>query len=55
MSDTLKFQAEIKQVSSRKLASLDIEYKVVLITMDPNVLSLGRLSAETLLQVEVST
>ncbi len=52
---TIKFPAEIKQVSSRKLASLDIEYKIVLLTADPTVLNLGALDADQLVDVEVST
>lgn len=49
------FAAEIKQVSSRKLASLDIEYKVVLITNDPAVLNLGALDPDILVNVRVGT
>lgn len=49
----MNFQAEIKQVSSKKTASLDIVYKVVLETNDPQVLGLGALSAETLVSVTV--
>lgn len=47
------FLAEIKQVSSRKLPSLDIEYKVTLVTNDVTALSLGALSPETVLKVSV--
>lgn len=50
----MKFQAEIKQVKSRKTASLDIEYTVTLTTNNPEVLSLGAVSPETLVNVEVS-
>lgn len=52
---SLKFHAEIKQVSSKTLASLDKEYKVVLVTNDPNVLGLGALDADTLASVTVET
>ena len=48
-----KFVAEIKQVSSKKTASLDIEYRVVLSTDDPRVLELGKLPADSLVNVEV--
>lgn len=54
MSDTLKFQAEIKKVEAKKLASLDVAYTVTLYTDNPNVLSLGAVSGDTLLNVEVS-
>lgn len=49
------FPAEVKQVSSKKLASLDIEYRVVLTTNDPSVLNLGALDSEALLDVTVET
>lgn len=51
----IEFPAEIKQVSSRKLASLDVEYKLVLITNDPSVLQLGALNADMLVDVTVET
>lgn len=50
----MNFTAELKQVSSKKTASLDIVYRVVLETNDPQVLGLGALSAETLVKVEVT-
>ena len=52
---SVKFAAEVKQVSSKKLASLDIEYRVVLTTSDPAVLNLGALDADQLLDVSVET
>jgi len=54
MSDTLKFQAEIKKVEAKKLASLDVAYTVTLYTDNPNVQSLGTLSGDTLVNVEVN-
>lgn len=54
MSDTLKFQAEIKKVEAKKLASLDVAYTVTLYTDNPNVLSLGTLDGDTLINVEVN-
>lgn len=51
----MNFTAEIKQVSSRKLVSNDIEYKVVLVTDNPEVLSLGAVDPQTLVDVEVKT
>ena len=50
---SLTFPAEVKQVSSKKLASLDIEYRLTLDTADPAVLQLGALDAEALLNVTV--
>ena len=50
----MNFIAELKQVSSKKTASLDIVYKIVLETNDPQVLGLGALKPEALLRVEVS-
>ena len=49
----MQFQAEIKQVSSKKTASNDIEYRIVLATNDPTVLGLGALNAEQLVKVTV--
>ena len=49
----MKFQAEIKNVSSKKLASLDIEYTVKLITNDPEVLNLATLPGDTLINVDI--
>lgn len=50
----LKFTAEIKQVTAKKLASLDVAYTVTLYTDNPNVLSLGTLDGDTLINVEVN-
>jgi hypothetical protein len=50
----MKFDCEIKKVTAKKLVSLDMEYEIVLRTPDPEVLSLGALSPETLLTVEVT-
>ena len=51
----MKFQAEVIEVKSKKTASLDIMYRVVLQTNDPNVLSLGALDADTIVDVEVTS
>lgn len=51
----LKFSAEIKEVGSKKLASLDIQYRVVLLTDDPAVLNLGVIDPDMLVDVEVKT
>lgn len=51
----MNFQAEIKEVKSKKLASLDLEYRVIFTTSDPTVLSLGAVSPDSLVTVEVTT
>lgn len=48
-----QFPAEIKQVTSRKTASLDVEFKVVFITHDPTVLNLGVIDADAMVDVTV--
>lgn len=50
----LNFEAEVKEVNAKKTASLDVTYKVVLYTDNPNVLSLGMLSGDTMLNVSIS-
>lgn len=50
----MNFQAELKKVEAKKTASLDIEYKITMVTNNPEVLSLGAMSAETLLNVEIN-
>lgn len=49
----MKFKAEIKQVKSRKSASLDIVYTVLFETEDPGVLGLGAIAADEIVEVEV--
>ena len=49
----LEFTAEIKQVTAKKLASLDISYNLLLNTDDSQVLALGALDGETLIKVTV--
>lgn len=51
----VQFTAEVKEVKSKKLASLDISYRVILETADPAVLALGVLDADALLDVQVET
>lgn len=50
----MKFKAELKKVSQRKSASLDNVYQIVLETDNADILDLGKLSADTLFDVEVS-
>jgi hypothetical protein len=49
----LTFEAEVKEVNSKKTASLDVTYKVVLFTNDPSVLALGALEGDAMLKVSV--
>ena len=49
----LKFTAEIKQVTAKKLASLDISYNVLLNTDDSSVLALGALEGDTMIKVSI--
>lgn len=49
----LKFTAEVREVKARKTASLDIEYRIVLVTDSPDVLSLGTLSGDKLIRVGI--
>lgn len=51
----MQFQAELKKVTAKKLVSMDIEYEVVIRTSNPKVLSLGTLSPETMLTMEVKS
>ena len=48
-----KFLAEIKKVSSRKSASLDVVYQLVLETDDQTIMDLGKLPADALLKITV--
>lgn len=49
----MNFTAEVKKTTSKKTASLDMVYQVVLESNDPTVLQLGFLSANTLIKVTV--
>jgi hypothetical protein len=44
--NTITFRSEIKEVNSKKNASLDVTYKVVLHTDDSTVLALGTLPGD---------
>lgn len=50
----MKFDAEVKEVKAKKLASMDMSYRVILETSDPSVLALGAMSPETLVTIEVT-
>ena len=49
----LNLTCEVKKVSSKKTASLDVEYQVVLSTEDSNILKLAELPGDTLIDVVV--
>lgn len=52
-SDTITFTAEIKQVNSRKTASLDIEHKIVLVSNDPALVALSIVPADATVKVTI--
>ncbi|MBM4644780.1 hypothetical protein GS464_29570 [Rhodococcus hoagii] len=49
----IEFVAEIKKVTSRKTASLDMEYQVILSSDDELVNTLGLVGADELVKVRV--
>ncbi len=55
MSEPIVFDAEIKKVSSKKLASLDMEFQIVLSSQDENMFALGLIDAQKIVTVTVET
>lgn len=53
MNETVKFKAEIRSVSSKKLISNDIEYKLVLTTEDNRIIDLAKLPSECIVDVHI--
>lgn len=49
----MKFEAEIKKTSQRKSQSLDNVYQIVLETSNPLIMDLGKLPADTYLEVTI--
>ena len=49
----LKLQAEVIEVKSKKTASLDVSYRIVLQTNNPAVLALGTLEGDDLIDVTI--
>jgi hypothetical protein len=49
----ITFLGEVIEVKSKKTASLDVTYRVVLQTNDMSVLSLGTLDGDTVVNVKV--
>ncbi len=52
-SQKISFEAEIIEVKSRKTASNDKEFRVILLTDFPNVLQLEKYIAEKTVNVEI--
>lgn len=50
---SLELKCEIKEVKAKKLASLDMEYRLVLITNDPAALALGTIEGNQLVDVTI--
>lgn len=53
MNKTITFDAEVKKVSSKKLASLDMEFQVVLASQDEHMYALGLVDANKIITVTV--
>ena len=51
MTDKLEFTAEVKKTSSKKLASLDMEYQATLASNELALYALGELPADCLIKV----
>ncbi|WP_439946497.1 hypothetical protein [Streptomyces sp. BBFR109] len=51
--EKLKFDAEVKEVNSKKTASLDVVHKVVFYTDNPAVLALAALPGDAMVKVTV--
>jgi hypothetical protein len=49
----MEFIAEVKRTSQRKAASLDNVYEITFATDNPNILDLGKLSADTIVKITV--
>ena len=49
----LEFNAEIKSINAEKTASLDVTYKLELMTDDVSVLALGALDGDKMIKVSI--
>ena len=49
----MKFKAELKKAELVKKTSLDNEYRVVLVTDNPQILDLGKLPYDTMFKVDM--
>jgi hypothetical protein len=50
----MDFNAEIKEIKAKKLASLDMSYRIILETSDPAVLALGTIEGDKLVAVTIN-
>lgn len=49
----ISFIAEIKEIKTKKLPSLDMEYSLRIVTNDQNLLELGKIPADKLIKVTI--
>lgn len=49
----MEFLAEIKEIKQKKLASLDNEYSIVLVTNDRSVMNLSEIDGDQMVRVEI--
>ena len=47
------FNAEVRQINAKKTASLDVTYKLELMTDDVSVLALGALDGDKMIKVTI--
>jgi hypothetical protein len=50
----MKFLMEIKSVGMKKLVSNDNEYRITFVTDDKNLLELGKIPADEIVEVEIT-
>jgi hypothetical protein len=50
----MKFIAEIKKVEMHKLVSLDNEYRIVLVTNNSDIMELGKIPPDEVVEVEIN-
>lgn len=53
MPEPLEFVCEIKKVEAKKLASLDMSFRVTLETSDPAILALGTIEGDQTVNVTI--
>jgi hypothetical protein len=49
----LELTCEVKEVKAKKLASLDMSYRIILETNDPSALQLGTIEGDELVNVKI--
>lgn len=50
----VKFWAEIKEIKVKKTVSLDLEYSIKLTTDNKNLLELGNIPADQIVEVQIT-